>query len=194
MNQGSRSWDDFYTSSLKDQYEVIKRKLGGLNYSLQEFLSYAFPTQTSKNYYISMPSFDRRIKQDRRGKDVIYNIVIRPEKDSYLNNVVPQNYDLMIIGDVTFNNVIDITIKGIDLIDVNVAKFGEIRVNCYAATATSTKSLTTRDGRVINVPDYGTRDLQNAVLTHDFVDRLCNDKSCYPVPNPEVALSTFTVW
>ena len=194
MNQGSRSWDDFYTSSLKDQFEVIKRKLGGLNYNLQEFLSYAFPTQTSKNYYISMPSFDRRIKQDRRGKDVIYNIVIRPEKDSYLNNVVPQNYDLMIIGDVTFNNVIDITIKGIDLIDVNVAKFGEIKVNCYAATATSTKSLTTRDGRVINVPDYGTRDLQNAVLTHDFVDRLCNDKSCYPVPNPEVALSTFTVW
>ena len=45
MNQGSRSWDDFYTSSLKDQFEVIKRKLGGLNYNLQEFLSYAFPTQ-----------------------------------------------------------------------------------------------------------------------------------------------------
>ena len=107
MNQGSKSWDDFYTSSLKEQYEVIKRKVG-LNVNLQEFLSYAFPTQTSKNYYISMPSFDRRVKHDRRGKDVIYNIVIRPEKDSYLNNVVPNNYDLMIIGDVTFNNVIDI--------------------------------------------------------------------------------------
>lgn len=127
MNQGSKSWDDFYTSSLKEQYEVIKRKVG-LNVSLQEFLSYAFPTQTSKNYYISMPSFDRRVKHDRRGKDVIYNIVIRPEKDSYLNNVVPNNYDLMIIGDVTFNNVIDITIKGIELIDINVAKFGEIKV------------------------------------------------------------------
>ena len=95
MNQGSKSWDDFYTSSLKEQYEVIKRKVG-LNVNLQEFLSYAFPTQTSKNYYISMPSFDRRVKHDRRGKDVIYNIVIRPEKDSYLNNVVPNNYDLMI--------------------------------------------------------------------------------------------------
>ncbi len=158
MNQGSKSWDDFYTSSLKEQYEVIKRKVG-LNVNLQEFLSYAFPTQASKNYYISMPSFDRRVKHDRRGKDVIYNIVIRPEKDSYLNNVVPSNYDLMIIGDVTFNNVIDITIKGIELIDINIAKFGEIKVNCYAATATTTKSFTTRDGRSITVPDYGTRDL-----------------------------------
>ena len=42
MNQGSKSWDDFYTSSLKEQYEVIKRKVG-LNINLQEFLSYAFP-------------------------------------------------------------------------------------------------------------------------------------------------------
>ena len=193
MNQGSKSWDDFYTSSLKEQYEVIKRKVG-LNINLQEFLSYAFPTQTSKNYYISMPSFDRRVKHDRRGKDVIYNIVIRPEKDSYLNNVVPSNYDLMIIGDVTFNNVIDITIKGIELIDINIAKFGEIKVNCYAATATTTKSFTTRDGRSITVPDYGTRDLQSAVLTHDFVDRLCNDISSYPVPNPEEALNTFQKW
>lgn len=193
MNQGSKSWDDFYTSSLKEQYEVIKRKVG-LNINFQEFLSYAFPTQTSKNYYISMPSFDRRVKHDRRGKDVIYNIVIRPEKDSYLNNVVPNNYDLMIIGDVTFNNVIDITIKGIELIDINVAKFGEIKVNCYAATATTTKSFTTRDGRSVTVPDYGTRDLQSAVLTHDFVDRLCNDISSYPVPNPEEALNTFQKW
>lgn len=30
MNQGSKSRDDFYTSSLKEQYEVIKRKVGML--------------------------------------------------------------------------------------------------------------------------------------------------------------------
>ena len=72
MNQGSKNWDDFYTSSLNEQYESIKRKIG-LNLNLQEFLSYAFPTHISKNYYISMPSFDRRVKQDRRGKDVIHN-------------------------------------------------------------------------------------------------------------------------
>lgn len=48
MDEGSKSRDDFYTSSLKEQYEVIKRKVG-LNVNLQEFLLCAFPTQTSKN-------------------------------------------------------------------------------------------------------------------------------------------------
>lgn len=67
MEHGSKSWDDFYKSSLEEQYEVIKRKIG-LNADFQEFLSYVFPTQTSKNYYISMPSFDRRVKQNKRKK------------------------------------------------------------------------------------------------------------------------------
>ena len=82
MNQGSKSWDDFLSSSLKEQYEVIKRKVG-LNVNLQEFYHTLF-LRNIKNYYILMPSFDKRLEHDRRGKDVIYNIVIRPEKDSYL--------------------------------------------------------------------------------------------------------------
>ena len=28
LNQGSKSWDDFYTLSLTEQYDVLKRKLG----------------------------------------------------------------------------------------------------------------------------------------------------------------------
>ena len=194
LNQGSKSWDDFYTTSLNEQFEMIKRKLSLSVNNVQEFLGYAFPTQASKNYYISMPSFDRRVKQNRRGRDVIYNIVIRPEKDYYLNPIIPSRFDLIIIGDVTFGNVIDVTVKGIEVIDANVAKFGEIKVLCNVAVATSNKSFTNREGKVITVPDYGTRDLQNAVLSHDFVDRLCNDKSLYPVPNPEVALATFDEW
>lgn len=194
LNQGSKSWDDFYTTSLNEQFEMIKRKLSLSVNSVQEFLEYAFPTQASKNYYISMPSFDRRVKQNRRGRDVIYNIVIRPEKDYLLNSIIPSRFDLIIIGDVTFGKVIDVTVKGIEVIDSNVAKFGEIKVLCNVAVALSDISFTNREGRTITVPDYGTRDLQNAVLTHDFVDRLCNDKSLYPVPNPEVAISTFEKW
>ena len=90
MQEGSKSCDDFYTTSLKEQFEVLSRKLGGYSTNIQEFLAYAFPTQTSKNYYISMPTFDRRVKQ-KRGREVINNIVIRPERDSYLNVVVPSN-------------------------------------------------------------------------------------------------------
>lgn len=98
LEQGSKNWDDFYTTSLKEQFEVINRKLNGSVTSIQEFLSYAFPIQTAKNYFISMPSFDRRIKQNRRGVNTIYNIVIRPERDQLLNQIISSRYDLIIIG------------------------------------------------------------------------------------------------
>lgn len=67
MNQGSKSWDDFYTSSLKEQYEVIKRKVG-LNVNLQEFLSYAFPTQASKNYYIQCLALIEELNMTKEAK------------------------------------------------------------------------------------------------------------------------------
>lgn len=111
LEKGSKSWDDFYTTSLTEQYEVLKRKLGGYaSGTLQEFISMAFPAQTSKYYNISMPSFDRRMKENRFGKQCIYNIVIRPEKDNYLSYILPSNYDFIVIGDVTFGSVIDITV------------------------------------------------------------------------------------
>ena len=191
LEKGSRSWDDFYTTSLTEQYEVIKRKLGaGVNESLQQFVLTAFPAET-KNYYISMPSFDRRIKKNRFDKDCIYNIVIRPEKDNYLRYALPDRYDLIVIGDVTFGSVIDVTIKGIELIDSKVAKFGEKRVSCIAACAFAKKSFVSL-GRTVTVPDYGVREMHDAVLTNDFVNSLANE--LYPVPNPTVAINTFSQW
>lgn len=186
---GSKAWgrDDFYTNSLNEQYEALKPKLG--NYApetLQQFIMQMFPT-TSKEYYVSLPGFDRAIKENRRGKQCIYNFVIRAKKDMY-TYVMPDNYDVIIIGDVTFGNIIDITVKGIELIDVSVAKFGEKSVYCTAACAFVKKVLPTG----IPVPDYGTRDLHNSVLTNDFVDELCNE--LYPVPNPREALKTFDAW
>ncbi len=194
LEKGSKSWDDFYTTSLTDQYEVLKRKLGGYSVNtLQEFIAMAFPASTSKYYNISMPSFDREMKVNRFGKQCIYNIVIRPEKDSYLSYILPSNYDFIIIGDVTFGSVIDITVKGIELIDSKVAKFGEKRVSCVAACAFSRKEIPNRmTGRTSQVADYGTRDMHDAVLTNDFITSLAHE--LYPVPHPERAINTFSEW
>lgn len=193
LDKGSKSWDDFYTTSLTEQYERLKRKLGGYAIAtLQEFISMAFPT-TSKWYNISMPSFDRRMKENRFGKKSIYNIVIRPDKDSYLSYILPSNYDLILIGDVTFGSITDITVKGIELIDSNVAKFGEKKVFCIAACAFSKKEIPNRmTGRMSQVADYGTRDMHDAVLTNDFIVELCDN--CYPVPHPEKAIRIFSEW
>ena len=191
LERGSRSWDDLYTTSLTEQYEALKPRLGlyAAN-TLQEFIASTFPA-TDKTYYISLPAFDRRVKQNRRGKDCIFNIVIRPGKSGMLSYSVPDQYDLIIIGDVTFGSVIDITVKGIELIDTKVAKFGERSVYCTAACAFAEKTFNA-NGRNITVPDYGVREMHNPVLTNDFVNSLCTE--LYPVPNPQQAIYTFGEW
>ena len=193
FEHGSKSWDDFYTSSLKEQYERLKPKLVGVYVAdtFQEFIASVFPSM-DKYYNISLPGFDRSMKVNHRGKQCIYNIVIRPEKDNILSYRLPRNYDIIIIGDVTFGNVIDITIKGIELIDVNVAKFGEKRVCCTAACAFKTKTFFDRMGNSITVPDYGVQEMHDSVFTNDFVNDLC--MNLFPVPHPQKALAIFDKW
>ena len=192
LTQGSKSWDDFYTLSLTEQYDVLKRKLG--RYApdtLQELIAACCPS-SYHTYYVSMPSFERKTTTNRRGKECIYNIVIRPEKSAYSTNYIPSKYDLIFIGDVTFGNVIDVTVKGIEVIDSGVAKFGEKSVYCIGACAFATKTFSDRMGRQITVPDYGVREMHDATLTHDFIDRLCSE--VYPIPNPQDAYRIFGKW
>lgn len=192
LNQGSKSWDDFFTLSLTEQYDSIKRRIGRFAPStLQELVSACCPL-TYQTYYVSMPGFDRQTTVNRRGKECIYNIVIRPEKSAYSANFLSAQYDLIFIGDVTFGNVIDVTIKGIELIDSGVAKYGEKSVYCIAACAFTTKTFSDRAGRQVTVPDYGIREMHDATLTHDFIDRLCTE--VYPIPHPEEAYRIFGKW
>lgn len=114
LNQGSKSWDDFFTLSLTEQYDSIKRRIGRFAPStLQELVSACCPL-TYQTYYVSMPGFDRQTTVNKRGKECIYNIVIRPEKSAYSANFLSAQYDLIFIGDVTFGNVIDVTIVDCD--------------------------------------------------------------------------------
>ena len=192
LNQGSKSWDDFYTLSLTEQYDILKRKLG--RYApdtLQELIAACCPS-SYHTYHVSMPSFERKTTTNRRGKECIYNIVIRPEKSAYSTNFIPSKYDLIFIGDVTFGNVIDVTVKGIEVIDSGVAKYGEKSVYCIGACAFATKTFADRMGRQVTVPDYGVREMHDATLTHDFIDRLCSE--VYPIPNPEEAYRIFGKW
>lgn len=143
MGLGDKAWgrNDFFTQSLNDQYEMLKRKLGGYApETLQELIGYIFPT-TTKYYNISLPSFDRTPEENKRGNKVLRNIVIRPEADVYTRGVLPNTYDLIIIGDVTLGSVIDVAVKGIELIDSKIAKFGEKRVACVAACAFAKKNV-----------------------------------------------------
>ena len=190
---GEKAWgkDDFYTTSLTDQYEIIKRKIGNTADTLQSFIEGAFPSMVNKRYYISVPGFDRRLQENKRGKKCIYNIVIRPEHDVFISRILPANYDVIVIGDLTFDSVTAVTVKGIELIDSNVAKFGERAVLCNAACAFATTSFLA-GGRSITVPDYGTRDIHDEILTNDFILDLC--EYVFPVPNKGETIATLDEW
>lgn len=75
---GDKAWgrNDFFTQSLNEQYEALKRKLGGYAPdTFQEFIGYTFPS-TPKYYNVSLPSFDRVMDENKRGNKILRNIVI----------------------------------------------------------------------------------------------------------------------
>lgn len=192
---GDKAWgrNDFFTQSLNEQYEALKRKLGGYAPdTFQEFIGYTFPS-TPKYYNVSLPSFDRVMDENKRGNKILRNIVIRPEVDGYSRYVLPETYDFMVIGDVTFGNVTEISVKGIDLIDKRTVKYGEKRVFCSSLCAFVKKEIYNRNtGNMFSVPDYGNSELHDSVLTNDFVNEIAT--KLFPVPNPAEAIGIFNQW
>ena len=193
LKSGSyRNRNDVYQESIEDQFEKIKRKLllYGRNdvTDLRKFVSLCFPMIKS-TYYVSLPSFERKIETASyyQGADCIYNMVLRPAKTGVISSIIPKELDVILVGDLVFrNNLISFVVKGLDLIDENVEKFGELKVECAAACAT------TKNNR--NLPDYGieARDLYKPFLTRDMVLSLC--EKVYPIENPERAIEVFEKW
>lgn len=193
MKSGSyRNRNDVYQESIEEQFKKIRRKLAmyGKNdvSDLRRFLSICFPMVKS-TYYVSLPSFERKIETARhyQNSDCIYNMVLRPAKTGIISSVIPKELDLILVGDLVFrNNLISFVVKGLDVIDENVEKFGELPIECAAACAISKNSR--------NLPDYGieARDLYKSFLTRDMVLSLC--EKVYPIENPEKAIETFEKW
>lgn len=205
LKSGSRNWNDVYQESLEEQFEKIQRKLAlyGKNdmTDLRKFVSICFPMIKSA-YYVSLPSFERKIIQDDQYRrfdkytnqyvnfEHINNMVLRPEKTGVVSSIIPKELDIILIGDLVFRrnakeqSMISFTVKGIDLIDSNVEKFGELRIECAAACATTKNEY--------NAPDYGTTNLGKPFLTRDMVLSLC--EKVFPIENPEKAIKVFEKW
>lgn len=192
LKSGSRNWNDVYQESIEVQFEKVQRKLamyGNSNITdLRKFVNICFPMVKSK-YYVSLPSFERKIETSRQyqGSECIYNMVLRPAKTGIISSVIPKELDAILVGDLVFRNgLVSFVVKGLDLIDENVEKFGELPVECAAACAITKNSR--------NLPDYGieARDLYKPFLTRNMVLSLC--EKVYPIENPEKAIGVFEQW
>ena len=196
LKEGIKRKDDIYAISLEDQFANLNRRyLSRISdiTSLQEFIQYTFPSGLLQEYYISMPNFERA-ENNGTPMEFFNNVVLRSPYNRTSSMVLPKNYDVILIGDISFNkenprSIIAMTIKGIDLIDSTTYKCGEKMVRAEVSSAFATKTLITLRNPV---PDFDVRDLHDSVLTHNFLYEL--GTNVYPVDNPSNVLSIFEKW
>lgn len=177
--------------SLNNQFLRIQRQLNnnGKNVeNLVKLVNCCLPVLENV-FYISMPSFDRELVDTRSNKQVLNNVVIRPEHHLIMEQCIPSRYDILFIGDITFGGTVtEFTVRGIELMDVNVAKVGEISIKAIPACALTIKRLPNG----LYVPNYGTNVLRDSVFTHDFVLQLT--ERVFPIQDYNKAISTLEEW
>ncbi len=196
IDSKNESWDDFFVEPLRRQFDKIANSLGGLAFdTLEKFIYSIFPADVEMDFYISFPGFNRTVKEKKdRDQRYLENIVIRPGRHSGSDYALPKNRDLLLVGDLTLGKVNYIAVKGIELVEADVQKFGEVKVKCKVACAFEKKQVTNRTtGKTFMAPNYsGNIDLHNPVLTNDFIIELCEKH--FPVPHPEKAIKILEQW
>lgn len=177
--------------SLNNQFIRIQRQLknSGMNViNLETLLKSCLPT-LEKRYYISMPSFERELVDVKNSRQVLNNVIIRPEHHVIMEQCIPKRYDILFIGDITLGGTVtEFAVRGIELMDVNVAKVGEMMIDAIPACALT--SIKLPNGYY--VPNYGTRELKDSVFTHDFIVKLTN--TVFPIQDFNKAISTLEEW
>ncbi len=195
MVKGSQNWDDYFSTSLVEQYSNIYRKMGNTQKAtienFKEFMNQCFNPYKTNIYHFSMPAFDRRAECDKKGNYIYRNVVIRPEKDTLIKRFLPEGQDIIIIGDIKCLKNYLFVVKGIELIDEIEDKVSEISVQCNCSVAFELKVLPNG----IKVPNFGVNiDEYSAsnVLTNDFIYRLVN--SPFYVKQYKKVLQTYEEW
>ena len=70
INSGSKNWDDYFSTSLLDQYSNIHKKNGNTQKAtiddFKNFMNVCFNSLKTNTYYFSMPAFDREPELDKK--------------------------------------------------------------------------------------------------------------------------------
>lgn len=195
INRGSQNWDDYFSTSLVDQYSNIYRKIGNTQRAtienFKEFMNQCFNPYMTNIYHFSMPAFDRSAECDKKGNYIYRNVVIRPEKNDLIKRFLPNGQDVIIIGDIKClkNNLF--VVKGVELIDEISEEDSEISVQCNCSVAYELKSLPNG----FKIPNFGV-DIDeystNNIITNDFIYKLVNGP--FYVKQYKKVLQTYEEW
>ncbi len=181
----SRNKSDLYNASLVDQFEVLQRRIPPerRTSSLESFIERCFPSGIRKKYYFSCPNFLREKKQVNDGKAAfLNNVVIRPEFTLSMKQCLPDNQNIILIGDVYESDRLRMfQVKGLELIDEGVSSQNDMLVEAEACSAFE------RNAWSIRGADYS-----ETLFTPNFIADLI--EGCYTVSNPGEVRKVYEEW
>ena len=187
LDKDAKNKIDFYNISLKKQYELIKKRIPNdkkIEDDFKQFIEICFPTGLQKKYYLSCPNFLREKRRDSKGNLFLNNLVIRPEKTLQMNNYLPNNQNIILIGDILESGprLKMFTIKGIQLIDDSMSSPFDIVITDCAAC-----NCFVRNEWSINYVDY-----EDTYFTPDNILNIITN--CYTVNDPVKVKETYNLW
>lgn len=185
LDKDSRSKRDFYTLSLEKQYELIQKRIPAERRidSFSEFIEKCFPSGLSKTYYLSCPNFLRRKRELDNGSSYLDNLVIRPEKTLSMKSVLPDNQNIILIGNIYEGGKLKMfAVKGIQLIDDSMSSPYDKVIQGYPACLSFA-----RNSWSINHVDYN-----DTFFTPDNILDII--ENCYTVKNPKEIVKTYKAW
>lgn len=181
----SRNKSDLYNASLVDQFEVLQRRIPSerRTSSLDAFIERCFPSGIRKKYYFSCPNFLREKKQANDGKTAfLNNVVIRPELTLSMKQYLPDNQNIILVGDVYESDRLRMfQVKGLELIDEGVSSQNDMLTEAEACSAFE------RNAWSIRGADYS-----ETLFTPNFIADLI--EGCYTVSNPGEVRKVYEEW
>ena len=177
--------NEFYRQSLNEQFKNLQNRIPSekRKISFKEFIQLCFPSDFTKKYFLSCPNFLREKRQKiEGGPSYLNNVVIRPEITLFMKNYLPENQNVILIGDIYENNKLKMfQVKGIEFIDDSMSSPNDMIVLekvCY--------SFERGYWSVKNV------NFNDTFFTPNKVYELI--ENCFTVKNPEYVRNVYEEW
>lgn len=185
LEEDSRNKRDFYNLSLQKQYEILKRRISDKKRidNFESFIERCFPPEFEKTYVLSCPNILREKNETNHGFSYLNNLVIRPEKTMQMTQCLPENQNIILIGDLKEGQYIaTFVVKGIQFIDDNMVSQNDISIPNVAANISFRRGSWSGES-----PSRS-----NSWFTPDTVLDIV--ENCYTVDDPANAIKTYVQW
>ena len=190
--------NEYYNLSINEQFDLLEKRLPleKQAYSFRDFVETCFPTGFTKKYYISCPNFLREKDQKNdNAPSYLRNVVVRPELSLRMKNYLPDNQNIILIGDIYESNKVQVLqVKGIQFIDEAMSSPNDLIVNAEACNSYTKDQSMNKAGQMVsfNVWSIDRVDKSNSLFTPNFVYDLI--QNCYTIKNPEIVRKTYEDW